>query len=61
MTEDEARRHQAHLCDVWSRTTEHIGVIRQVRGGCAYVGGHPEYGSVWLPLADLGTSCKIKD
>jgi hypothetical protein len=63
----DARRHAEHLCDVYPSDpdVEHIGVIgsiRIIRGQwSALVGGHPEYGDRWFPVADLATSCKVTD
>lgn len=59
----EARRHAAHMCDVypWDEDVEHIGVIERLHGGRALVSGHPEYPARWFPYAELTTTCKIED
>lgn len=63
MTPTEAKRHAAHLCDVWplAEDVEHIGVIDRLRAGRARVSGHPQYGAQWFDVAELDTSCKIPD
>ncbi len=63
MTPEEARRHAEHLCDVWPRTEEHIGVIGWLndKGDRAEVSGHPQYGTGLFYVSELETSCKIED
>ena len=61
MTKSEAKRHGQHLCDVWSLSEDHLGVIEKVHGERAKVSGHPVYGDRWFPLTDLGTNCKVQD
>ncbi len=63
MTPEDARRHAEHLCDVWPKSGEHIGVIGWLskRGDRAEVSGHPEHGTGLFDVADLETSCTIRD
>jgi len=66
VTPADAKRHAAHLCDVWLRESvavtlgEHFGVIERIhRGSWAVVSGHPEYGTKCLPIIDLQTACPL--
>jgi hypothetical protein len=63
MDRADARRHAAHMCDVypWDEAVEHIGVIERLHRGRALVGGHPEYPARWFPYAELTTTCKVED
>lgn len=70
MNRAEAMRHAEHMCDVYStdRDDDHIGVISDLNlptplngTPMALVSGHPMHGDKWFPIADLTTSCKVKD
>jgi hypothetical protein len=69
MTNEDARRHAAHLCDVYATLPngrEAFGVIDEISsrpgfGLHALVAGHPEYPDTWVPIRDLQTSCRVTD
>jgi hypothetical protein len=64
VTPEEVRRHYVHLCEVWDGagpTDRRVsGVIFQCRDGRAYVAGHADSPTGWVPYGRLATSCQIK-
>ena len=71
MTLADAKRHREHMCDVYdtTETSEVCGVIdgeilENVNGSpipYVWVSGSLNAEDGWVPLSNLGTSCKILD